>query len=330
MAEVIRNQRDHIFPKDGFHYLKSNSRHGTLIGLTSLLLLLIKLPAERVKGRKFLHLHVSTGKSFYRKLLVALYGRLFGLSVIVHWHGGRAESFFNLGINRFFLVLFNKMSKRWIVLTKSWKDYFISFISDNKITILPNSVTVKEIQPKEHQENKPLEFLFMGVLKPKKGIYDLIEGVNRLRKENDYFIVRIFGKGDVGKISELITTLRLENKVKIEDWIEGDAKEIQLCNSDVILLPSYAEGMPMCLLEGMAFGMPVIASNIKGIKDFVVHGRNGFLHESGDVDSLKNFMRSYIENRNQLTEHSVNAADGVKEFSHEKAKQMMITLYNEI
>jgi glycosyltransferase involved in cell wall biosynthesis len=69
-------------------------------------------------------------------------------------------------------------------------------------------------------------------------------------------------------------------------WVSGAAKDRELMQATIYVLPSYAEGLPMGVLEAMAVGTPTIATTVGGIPDAIENGVSGFLVEPGDVDAL--------------------------------------------
>jgi len=83
---------------------------------------------------------------------------------------------------------------------------------------------------------------------------------------------------------------------------------------DLILLTSASEGVPRCLMEALSLGKTVIASNIPGINDLIIHGQTGFLFEAGDVDGLANLIHSVIIDKsyfppNELVDFMLNNFD---------------------
>ncbi len=134
-----------------------------------------------------------------------------------------------------------------------------------------------------------VRFLYVGRLMKEKGTGEYIEAAGRLHKE--------FGdKVSIAAIGYYEDDFRdqVESAVK-----RGELKMIPfnkdihpfLTEADVIVMPSYHEGMSNVLMEGSATARPVIASNISGCKEVVDDGKSGFLFEAGDTDSLFDAMR---------------------------------------
>jgi glycosyltransferase involved in cell wall biosynthesis len=78
-------------------------------------------------------------------------------------------------------------------------------------------------------------------------------------------------------------------------WINAEECQQLLSSSDVFILPSYHEGLPVAMLEAMAWGLPVIVSPVGGIGDVVKHHLTGLLVEPGNVQQLMAAMQSLIQ-----------------------------------
>jgi glycosyltransferase involved in cell wall biosynthesis len=83
--------------------------------------------------------------------------------------------------------------------------------------------------------------------------------------------------------------------VSCPGWLDPERKAAALASSTIFILPSYAEGMPMALLEAMSWEMPVIATPVGGIPQVVENGVNGLLVAPGDIDGLAAAIRSLLE-----------------------------------
>src|SRR5213078_4879446 len=104
------------------------------------------------------------------------------------------------------------------------------------------------------------------------------------------------GSGDVQELGRLIGELGIERSVRIEGWVEGDAKERLLRHAWVAALPSHVEALPMAVLEALASGVPVVATRVGGIPSAVEHQRQGLLIEPGDVSDLTRSLVSILGN----------------------------------
>jgi glycosyltransferase involved in cell wall biosynthesis len=113
--------------------------------------------------------------------------------------------------------------------------------------------------------------------------------------------VNLYGEGaregDAQRISAYADELELSGMVKIHAPVYDEAKIAALAQADLFLLPSHHEGMPLSILEGMAAGLPVVATRVGGIVDQVVEGQTGFLVPPEAPDDLARAMEGLIEDR---------------------------------
>ena len=95
-------------------------------------------------------------------------------------------------------------------------------------------------------------------------------------------------------MAQLAKELGIYNLVDILGWVEGAEKERLLADATVYVLPSYVEGLPMGILEAMAAGLPVIATDVGGIPDAVENGIEGILVQPGDVSAITDAIRMLL------------------------------------
>jgi glycosyltransferase involved in cell wall biosynthesis len=94
------------------------------------------------------------------------------------------------------------------------------------------------------------------------------------------------GTGELNRLRNLAERLNITEQCQFLGPVYGEEKKQIFMNSDIFLLPSYAEGQPVTILEAMAAGLPIIASNVGAIPDVVQDGKNGLIIEPGDIPAL--------------------------------------------
>lgn len=328
MAEVLKVHRTHIFSNEEFDYLQTNSRRGTIIGAFYLLGLLACIPFKRLKGKKLLHIHASHGKSFYRKLIILYWSKLFGFKSLVQWHGGEAEEFFKKPINRRFLKRMIKNSKGIMVLSNYWKKLFSQY-ADVETYIIPNIIERREnIQRELHT---PLTFLFLGSIVREKGIFEMLEAFKALINHTTEWKLIVCGNGkDEKAMKEFISKNNLQGRVIIAGWVEDNEKREKLEESDVMVLPSYAEAFPVSILEGMSYRLPVIATSVGSIPEMIENFREGILVNPKDSEQLKESIKFYLDNLERVAEHGMNAYEKVASFSPDKLRHSLLDAYRSV
>ena len=135
----------------------------------------------------------------------------------------------------------------------------------------------------------------VGRLCEQKGQLLLVEAVKTLSEQQVEVELTLAGDGEMRtEIESLIAKYQLEDKVIITGWISSEAVRAHILASQVLILPSFAEGLPVVIMEAMSLRRPVISTYIAGIPELVQHGENGWLCVAGDITALSNTIREAL------------------------------------
>ena len=259
---------------------------------------------------KIIHIHGSYGASVLRKFVVSFFAKnIFRKKVIYHIHSSEYYQKYNAG-SKFYKRLCNYIlhhADRVGCLTPKWKDLFTQKFGLSNSIVIHNMVSPPDFDfhnRKSHQEGEPIRFAFLGLIDEKKGIFDL---VNMIAEHKTCFqgkvIIHIGGEGKSDQLKSIIEENGLQDIIDYKGWVNEEGKNILFHEVNGFILPSYNEGLPVCILEAMSFGLPIIATRVGGIPEIMEDGVNGFLFERGDKDAMKSAMMAYIENPYLLEEH---------------------------
>jgi len=123
----------------------------------------------------------------------------------------------------------------------------------------------------------------------------LLEAAARLAARGVAFELVLAGDGPArAQIEQAITRLRLQGQVRITGWIGGSEVREHILNARALVLPSFAEGLPVVIMEAMALRRPVLTTYIAGIPELVRHGENGWLFPAGSVEALARAMEECL------------------------------------
>jgi glycosyltransferase involved in cell wall biosynthesis len=140
--------------------------------------------------------------------------------------------------------------------------------------------------PSEHHDGSR-RLLYVGRLGPTKGLPILLEALSTLKSSQGGLSLTIVGDGpDRISLEEMAATLGVGEMVRFVGYQSQEEVRDQLRHTDVFVLPSFAEGVPVVLMEAMAAGVPVVGTRVAGTSELVEEGVNGFLVPPGDVASL--------------------------------------------
>jgi len=135
----------------------------------------------------------------------------------------------------------------------------------------------------------------VGRLCEQKGQLLLVEAVAALQREGIAAKVVLVGDGPMrGHIESLARRLGVENLIQLVGWQSGQRVREEIAGSRALVLPSFAEGLPVVIMEALALGRPVISTYVAGIPELVKPGINGWLVPAGSVSDLAAAIREAL------------------------------------
>lgn len=130
-------------------------------------------------------------------------------------------------------------------------------------------------------------FVCVGRLCEQKGQLLLVDAARRLREKGLDFQIVLAGDGEMrGEIERLVDAYGLQGRIVITGWISSDEVRKEILASRALILPSFAEGLPVVIMEAMALRRPVLTTYVAGIPELVVSGESGWLFPAGSVEAL--------------------------------------------
>lgn len=143
---------------------------------------------------------------------------------------------------------------------------------------------------------RPARLVCVGRLCEQKGQALLLDAARRLATRGVTFELVLAGDGELrGAIEALIARYDLQKTVRITGWIGGDRVRDELVAARALVLPSFAEGLPVVIMEAMALQRPVISTFVAGIPELVVPGEHGWLVPAGDSEALADAMQACLD-----------------------------------
>lgn len=277
------------------------------------------------RGYDVYHIHAASRGSTFRKGYYVRIAKIWGKKVVLHIHGAQYMEFYN-EINeskkkRVISIL--KSANKVIALSNDWKHKFDSTFGLQNCVSVENGINMKKlasaIRPVEGCQKN---FLMLGRLGQRKGTYDLVAAVEKAVKLIPDLRCYLAGDGEIGKVKNLVVEKKLENNLEVVGWADFDKKLELLQKVSTVVLPSYNEGLPMSVLEGMACGKAIISTKVGAIPE-VVMSENGILVQPGDVIALADAMIRICSDSNYVENVSVENINKIqKQFSmkvmHEK------------
>jgi glycosyltransferase involved in cell wall biosynthesis len=240
------------------------------------------------------HAHVAARGSFWRKSLFLVLGHIGGARTIFHLHDGSFPAWYDARSSwvRFIVRRVLCRMDRVIVLSTVMESWVNGIEPAATTVVIGNPVDL----PPEPAARFPGKLLFLGRLWREKGVYDLLDALALLNQAGLHFELVCAGDGDLDGVRQKARELGIGDMVTLPGWVEGEAKAALLQSTSVFVLPSYFEGLPIGVLEAMAHGIPVVATDVGGIPD-AIGSQAGILVKPGDINALAAAMTTLLSNR---------------------------------
>ncbi|MHA1249031.1 MAG: glycosyltransferase family 4 protein [Candidatus Helarchaeota archaeon] len=236
--------------------------------------------------------------------------------------------------------IFKKSSKLIFVSKSLLFDYRFLINQNNikKIIIIPNGINIKELTKNSNAENiinklnlKNHRILFsIGRLDKTKGFQNVIKIFKNLSE--NFNVVYLIAGPDSGYRSELQNLIKknnLENKIFLLGLVDEQRKRDLYAAAEIVLCPSLYEPFGIVILEAMAFGKPIISSNIGGIKEIIKDNYDGILVNPGDRDLLLKKIILLLKDDELRKKLGTNAKNSVKRFDWNAIIKKIDKVYNQ-
>jgi len=240
--------------------------------------------AATVLFRRAAIVHINTSlnrRAYWRDLAYLVAARAAGARVLYQVHGGALPEDF-IGRSRLaasFLRATLRLPDAIVVLAQNELKAYRAFVPRQSVSVVPNAIDWADyaaLTRVRRDPTAPLRLLYIGRIARDKGLFEAIEGVRIARNRGVAAHFVIAGNGpDAGALQRAAEKAGIAGAVEFAGPAYGGAKIELLRAADVLLLPTYAEGLPYALLECMAAGVPPITTKVGAIPDVVTEGVHG-------------------------------------------------------
>lgn len=249
------------------------------------------------------HIHLSEPVSAFRKLPYVYIASLLNKRVVVHFHSFSVETTVQGKYRYIYRYIFSS-ADAVIVLSEFWRDKLTEFLgsgAEDKIHVVynpcvPNSLSIDENNSRSDPSSRYI--LYAGTLNARKGYADLIVAFSNISRFFPDLKLKFLGNGDIEIALDLVKKLGIKDKVDFLGWKVGAEKDAVFNSATVFCLPSYAEGLPMAVLDAWSFSLPVICTPVGGLVDFIEDGENCMVFDPGDVEGLTLKLKEVLSDEN--------------------------------
>ena len=247
--------------------------------------------------------------------VAGIVGALLRKPVIVTLRGEDMQRSHSSYVDYFLLRACVGLCTRVVTVSEAFKDELCARFPQygHKVVCIENGVQKRFLDLFPERKYKSganlIQLLFVGSLIERKGLDQLILAIAECNLKKQV-IIRVVGDGvERARLQNLVGKKNLQHVFDfMGEMDEGEIPHVML-GADILVLPSHSEGRPNVVLEAMATGLPVVATDIDGVNEIVVHEKTGLLFTDNDIDMLASFLQRLIMDDNIRAEYGKASHD---------------------
>ena len=289
---LLQAQKSEVPPEAAeLRALETRGAAGALFSLWVLTTALMKVVRGRLSGQLVgVHVNMAERLSIVRKGAVIVLSRALGIPVVLHLHAAELHHTYPR------LPGPLQAMTRWVfslpascmVLGTAAQRFVVDElrVPSSRVEIVFNGVPAPTAARRMVKENAVRRLLFVGNLSERKGVTDLLKALSSPGFEDLPLELVLAGDGDISGYQAKANALGLEKKVRFTGWVgQGEVAEL-MAQADVLVLPSYDEGLPLVILEALGNGVAVVCTPVGEIPSVLQHDVTACFVEPGDVNGL--------------------------------------------
>lgn len=271
-----------------------------------------------------IHFQTTPGKGMITLFPLFFYTLLWRKKIIVQLHmGNQIEGY----VNDLSFKFWTKHANLILFLGHTWEEKIKRYLPKQVQTNFIYNPIPMQIQ----QSNYDKYFLYAAYFTENKGCDIFLKAFAQITENYPDWKIVMCGTGDIELVKRWIKEYKLESKVEMPGWIEGEQKHLLFSHAGAYCMTSYQEGLPMSVLEAISYGVPVISTPVGCLPEVLQHENSILFFKFGNSDGLANCMERIINDyslRNQLSNESYRIAQSY--FSVNKITQKLETIYNHL
>jgi glycosyltransferase involved in cell wall biosynthesis len=217
-----------------------------------------------------------------------------------------------------------------ICLSPDWKEQLSIITKLTPFAVLSNPVldiNVARLQ----RDTSTLKLLYIGAINHNKGIFKLVDYFST----NTFFQagkihLSIAGIGDVQTLNDKTAAIHASHRINYLGWISKSEKKDLLLSHDILILPSFYEGLPVSILEALSAQMPVISTHVGAIPDVVIPGLNGWLFDPSDFNQLDAIFKDIFDDPQLIEQYGLSSKFIVTPYLVPSVKLDLENIYNSL
>jgi glycosyltransferase involved in cell wall biosynthesis len=265
--------------------------------------LVVRTLAQALRaGAAIVDVHAVSDRSLLSHAAILFGARLAGRPALLRIHGGDFDRVFEQagGAHRALIRLILRAASRVVVLSEGWRGRLLAIEPLARIAVVPNSVDCRAIEAAAARAPRPRRrVLFLANFAERKGHFDALQALARLAPRYPDLRLVLGGEdrdpGTRSRLEREAAGLGVGHQLEFLGTVSGAAKDREFSAADVLILPSHTENMPVSVIEGMAAGLPVVATRVGALGEMIEDGRTGLLIPPRDPAALAAALERLFE-----------------------------------
>ncbi len=278
-------------------------------------------------GVDILYYHTSIGLALLKDLIAISHAKCrTGVKNVLHIHYAEYNKIMTGKpiIDKIILFLMKHFVDRVVFLSEETRKEFVAHgIADERTEVIYNfsmlSASERDISVKLAKKDISLNLLFIGSIDDRKGIFEILDVLNELDEDN--YKLHICGASlsdeDEQRFKRAIA--KQEGRIQFHGYVKGEDKCQMYLNTDVLMLPSHEEGLPLVILEAMSMGCLILTTNVGAIPE-IVKAQNGFVIHPGDHEALKKAILDVLHMKKDQMQ-------SIQRYNYEESKQYSLDAF---
>jgi len=198
-----------------------------------------------------------------------------------------------------------------------------------KIEVIPNGIDTTRYLHTSLETHNPPCIMYIGRFSPEKNA-QLVPKILSHLDDLKWKCVMVGDGPQMARVKTFIAENQLDDRIELPGWISPQEVDQALLKSDILLMPSLHEGMPMVGLQGLASGLALVMSDVGACPDMVNLEKNGFLIEAGDEKGYAHALRTLLSDPKKLRQYKKNSIQKVADFDIQKVISSYKNVYQSI
>lgn len=248
-------------------------------------------------GHDIVHIHsaLAPAVTVLRASVLAIAGRSRGASVVVHAHGGEIRAWLRTPFRKALMRIAMCPAHRVVAVWTAGERVLRDVLRPGQVALIDNGVPLTEPARPDTPGRVP-RVLYVGLLTPRKGVLDLLAASAILQERGvDHEMWLVGGTPDEGPAAEAEVRAGLTGTERLLGRRPPEQMPEMYAQVDLFCLPSWYEAMPLVVLEAMAAGLPVVASDVGDVGRAVADGETGIVVPPRDPVALADGLQPLLE-----------------------------------